>query len=142
MRCSRCVGPKSKPNFVADWVLDASAVIAFLKGEPGADFVGQRIHAGVITAVNLSEVAAVWLALSQDAAGTEAVLMELPCDVASVGGELGVRAGLMISQTGSRGLSLGDRICLAYAERVGLPVLTADRPWAALDIGVDVRLIR
>jgi PIN domain nuclease of toxin-antitoxin system len=127
---------------MADWVLDASAVIAFLNQEPGGDFVGERIHMGVITAVNLSEVASVWLARSQDVVGTEAFLEELPCEIANVGGELGIRAGLMIAQTRSRGLSLGDRICLAYAERVGLPVLTADRPWADLDIGVDVRLIR
>lgn len=40
------------------------------------------------------------------------------------------------------GLSLGDRACLALAKREVLPVLTADRVWSELDIGVEVRLIR
>lgn len=41
------------------------------------------------------------------------------------------------------GLSLGDRACLALGRRLGLPILTADRAWAELDLpGVEVRLIR
>jgi ribonuclease VapC len=40
------------------------------------------------------------------------------------------------------GLSLGDRACLALGRRLGLPVLTADREWAAVSVGVEVRLIR
>jgi len=38
--------------------------------------------------------------------------------------------------------SLGDRVCLALARRRGLPVLTTDKPWADLDLGIEVRLIR
>ena len=41
-----------------------------------------------------------------------------------------------------RNISLGDRACLALARIRNWPALTADRPWAALDIGVEVRLIR
>ena len=44
--------------------------------------------------------------------------------------------------TRSRGLSLGDRACLQLATRRGLPALTADRAWAEIDAGVEVRLIR
>ena len=41
-----------------------------------------------------------------------------------------------------QGLSLGDRSCLALGLRLGRPVLTADRGWLAVDVGVSVRLIR
>ena len=40
------------------------------------------------------------------------------------------------------GLSLGDRACLSLAHRIGLPALTADRAWSALDLEIEVRLIR
>jgi PIN domain nuclease of toxin-antitoxin system len=40
------------------------------------------------------------------------------------------------------GLSLGDRACLSLARRLGLPAFTADRHWATLDLGVEVRLVR
>ena len=127
---------------MAEWVLDASAVLAYLKREPGGRYVGDRLDSSVITAVNFAEVATVWTDMSNDASESNLVMDSLSCEVASIDRAVGLRAGLIRQQTRSRGLSLGDRICLAYAERVGLPVLTADRPWAELDIGVDVRLIR
>jgi len=44
--------------------------------------------------------------------------------------------------TATGALSLGDRACLALGERLGLPVVTADRAWADLDLDVAVSLIR
>lgn len=38
--------------------------------------------------------------------------------------------------------SLADRVCLALAIDRGLPVVTADRKWAELDLGIDIRMIR
>jgi PIN domain nuclease of toxin-antitoxin system len=50
-------------------------------------------------------------------------------------------AGLHVI-TGRRGLSLGDRACLALGLRLKLPVITADRTWVGLRLGVTVRAIR
>jgi PIN domain nuclease of toxin-antitoxin system len=50
-------------------------------------------------------------------------------------------AALYPKATG-KGLSLGDRACLALAQRLGAPALTAERVWAELDLDIDVQLIR
>lgn len=44
--------------------------------------------------------------------------------------------------TRSRGLSIGDRACLALALEEGLPALTTDRAWSELAVGVPVRTLR
>lgn len=51
-------------------------------------------------------------------------------------------AGNLWKQTKELGLSLGDRACLALAQHLELPVLTADKIWQQLDIGVSIQLIR
>jgi ribonuclease VapC len=40
------------------------------------------------------------------------------------------------------GLSLCDRACLALAQSLALPALTADRSWARLDLGIAIEVIR
>jgi ribonuclease VapC len=44
--------------------------------------------------------------------------------------------------TKAQGLSLADRACLALARRLDIPVITADREWAGLDLDITIRLIR
>ena len=56
--------------------------------------------------------------------------------------ELAYRAGLLRSATRSAGLSLGDRACLALAERLGVPALTTDRIWGTLQLGIQIEVIR
>jgi ribonuclease VapC len=126
---------------MAEWVLDSSAVLAFIRGEPGGDEAAARFPASSISSVNLAEVVGrlVDLGLSEAEAARRA---RGPYAVADFDAALGVRAGLLRHATGHLGLSLGDRACLALAERERLPVLTADRSWAGLDIGVEIRLIR
>ena len=123
-------------------VLDASAVIAFLRREKGADVVASAIPGAAISAVNLSEVAT-WLS----DAGTEDVKirltlngLQLECN--DFDGEAAFASAGLRRATREKGLSFGDRACLALAKRLDLPVLTADRSWAELDLGVEVRLIR
>ncbi len=44
--------------------------------------------------------------------------------------------------TKSRGLSLGDRACLALAMSTGATAVTADRSWADLGLAVSIEVIR
>ena len=121
-------------------VLDASALLAGLKGEPGADRVAAALDSAVISAVNFAEVAG---GLARGGAGPErvlAVLQTLACLVIPADEDMAVEAGLMRALTDRAGLSLGDRFCLALGRRLRAPVLTADRQWALIADAVGVRV--
>lgn len=123
-------------------VLDASAVLAVLKLEPGGDAVADVLHQAIISTVNLSEV--VTSLVNQGAPFSRAaeVARSLTIEVIPFDEALAFATASLRAATNTRGLSFGDRACVALARHVSLPVMTADTVWAKLDIGVDVRVIR
>ncbi len=123
-------------------VYDSSAVLAILLDEPGARRAAETLDHGVLSAVNASEVVARLIdrgAKDDDARGA---LPGLDLAVRPFDESLAVAAGLLRRSTRRRGLSLGDRACLALALRERAPVLTADRAWTELELDVEVELIR
>lgn len=125
-------------------VVDASAVLAMTFGERGGDAVALRLQeeGGLIGAVNYAEVSARLVDAGYSDADVVGTMRDLRALVTAFDRDLAVETGLMRRATRDRGLSLGDRACLALARREGLSILTADRAWAALDVGVEVELIR
>jgi ribonuclease VapC len=123
-------------------VLDASALLALLFAEPGAELVADTIADGAATsAVNFSEVATVLVRHQRDPA---AILAPVRAQVVvePFTDDDALTAAAMYPATASRGLSLGDRSCLALARRLEAPAFTAERVWAELAVRVEVRLIR
>lgn len=129
-------------------VLDASAMLAYLRDESGADAVSDALDAGAaIGAANWAEVLTKLAELGEDPdaaaarlakAGVLGSLLSVhPLDEAAAR-----RIARLRASTRAAGLSLGDRACLALGKALGLPVLTADRAWARLKLGVTVRMIR
>jgi ribonuclease VapC len=57
-------------------------------------------------------------------------------------GESAYLAGILRRATRGHGLGLGDRACLALAQRLGAAAFTADRSWSRLDVDVPIELIR
>jgi ribonuclease VapC len=129
---------------VSECVLDASAVIALMRGEPGHESVAECLVGlpAKISAVNLTEVVAKlaqegW---REDAIRGDALLEAL--DTVDFDKDLCFTAGLLRPLTMRAGLSLADRACLALAQRLGLPAVTADRSWTALQLPITVQCIR
>jgi PIN domain nuclease of toxin-antitoxin system len=125
-------------------VLDASALIASLLGEPGADVVDGALDGAIMSTVNLAEVAGHFGRGGAAAQRVEELLSGLPIDYVAPDRDLALRAGAMRAQTDRLGLALGDRFCLALAKSLGFPAVSADRAWldVAPSLGVEVRLIR
>lgn len=113
---------------MSDVVLDASALLAFVQGEDGSKVVETELLNGSrCGAANWSEVAQKLLAAGRDWDLVRALLVSYSVTVEPVTGPDAEWAAHRW-QTGE-GLSLGDRLCLALAERLDVDVLTADRTW-------------
>ena len=123
-------------------MLDASAVLALLFDEPGADEVENAIGRAVIATVNWSEVCQWLIERGGDSGVARDHLIDAGLAFEGVTVADAETAAAFRRTTRSAGLSLGDRCCLAVAVRLGRPALTADRAWAAVEAGVAVRLIR
>jgi ribonuclease VapC len=128
-------------------VLDASALLASVFQEPGADRVEQEmLDTSFMSSVNLTEVITRMLDRGSSEAVIYGILANMNVAVVPFDEELACRAGLLRTTTRPAGLSLGDRACLALAERLDLPALTADRSWATLQLdarlGIQVEVVR
>jgi ribonuclease VapC len=123
-------------------VLDASALLATLRDEPGGEAVEAWLQGASISAVNLSEVIAKFAEWDTPPEVISATLAELNLDVRPFDRSQAERAGHLRSATRRFGLSLGDRACLALAQELGFPAITTDKAWANLDIGIEIELIR
>jgi len=123
-------------------VLDASALLAMLNDEPGAERVAAVIERAVVSSVNFSEVVATLAEYGMEDEVIEKALVGLGLDVVAFDRDSAWTAGLLRPVTRHLGLSLGDRACLATGIRHGIPVFTTDRRWSELELGVAVELAR
>lgn len=120
-------------------VLDASAVLALLYGEPGQEEIRKRIRGTDVRvgAVNVSEVSAKLAEAGLEKAEVREALGALSPTVHPFDEDLALEAGALRPATRERGLSLGDRACLALTNSLGVGALTTDGGWDGLD-GVEV----
>lgn len=123
-------------------VLDSSAILAVFREERGRDMVASRLFQGLTCSVNLTEVVTKMLDQGIALFDIEETVSGLCGRIIDFDRDLAIQAGLLRTATHHKGLSLGDRACLALAMRERLPVMTADRAWSDLDLPVEVVLIR
>lgn len=123
-------------------VLDASAVLAFMFGERGADIVEEHLSSAIICTPNITEIVTRLIDEGRTAEEASNQYLALGLRAVELDRALALRAGILRTIGRDRGLSLGDRACLALAEREKLAAVTADRAWRDLQLGVEIRLIR
>ena len=110
-------------------VLDASAVLALVRDEPGGDKVAEHVGRGAISAVNLQEVVKELLVSGLEQPIIRELLGELRLDVRAHDTDAAFAAAALHEQTKQFGRGIGDRSCMALALSLGVPALTADREW-------------
>lgn len=123
-------------------VLDASALLAFLHDEPGADRVREAFDGALVSAVN-------WAEVIQKSLWRQAEVLGMREEFAEVGVTFEPFTALQAETTAhlweksrKHGLSLADRACLALAIERRATVLTADRAWTDLKLGIDIQYVR
>ena len=125
-------------------LLDASALIALLHDEPGADVVAQALanDEGAISVVNLAEVLERGIRLEVDRELSALLTyLQKQVTIVPVTEADALTAAELYPSTRQPALSLADRLALATARRLDVPIFTADHAWADVP-GIDVRLIR
>lgn len=130
--------------FVADPILDASAVLAVIFEEAGADRVATYLPGARISAINAAEVMSKLADLGMPDDTIDAIMDDLQLTVLPFDAVHARESARLRPLTRPLGLSLGDRGCLAVAKQFEAPVLTTDRTWARLDdaVGVTIELLR
>jgi PIN domain nuclease of toxin-antitoxin system len=124
-------------------VLDASAILAVINIEPGAEKLTPELLArAVVSTVNLAEVQTKLVSRGwsseqawEDATSPVREVLAFDEEQARVAGDL-------VTQTRHLGLSLGDRACLALGIALKVPVYTAEKAWKKVKAGVRVHVIR
>jgi ribonuclease VapC len=129
-------------------VLDASAFLAYLRDEPGAEIVENSLIDGCyISIINWVEVLSKIIDLGESPDEIikqlrDEGLLENSLEIIACSEEDAITIAKFRPLTKSAGLSLGDRACLALGKRFNLPVLTADKVWSSLSLGITINLIR
>jgi PIN domain nuclease of toxin-antitoxin system len=123
-------------------ILDASALLAFLHNEPGAERVRIALDTAQVSTVNWAEVLQKSLRRQVDITGMQEEFTEIGVTFEPFTPNQAELTALLWDKTRKFGLSLADRSCLALAIEKDAVVLTADRAWAKLDLGIEIQLVR
>lgn len=127
---------------MASAILDASALLAHIRGEPGSEPVAEIAVDAFMSTVNLAEVFSKLLERTLTAEQADEIIYRYGFGVVPFDERLARRVGELRPATKTLGLSLGDRACLALAQREGLPVVTTDRNWTKLTLGIEIKVVR
>lgn len=130
------------PEATAAVVLDASAVLALLAEEPGADQVEGLLDGSAMSTVNVAEVVQKSMQHGVDTEGLEYDLQGLGVELVPFDVTQARATAELWELSPKAGLSLGDRACLSLAAGLGAVAVTTDRRWSALDLGVRVQVVR
>lgn len=124
-------------------ILDASATIAALSNEKGAEKVKPLLPLSVMSSVNISEVAKYLIETNNKTKSqAEDIIDKTIQNIIPFTKSQAMLSAELIKVTKPFGISLADRACLALAMETGYPVYTADRLWEKLNLDLDIVFLR
>jgi PIN domain nuclease of toxin-antitoxin system len=123
-------------------VLDASAMLAVLRREPGADVVVPHLRGARMSTVNCAEVLQKSSEIGASAKALLRIMEDLEVQVVDFSLGHATACAALLEPTRSLGLSLGDRACLALGMAEEALVLTADRRWNHPAVTARMKFIR
>ena len=127
---------------MSEYVLDASALLTILNQEPGKERVEAILGQATVSTVNVAETIGKLIDAGMTSANAIASVELLHLEVIDFDMEMARIAGSLKQSTKKLGLSLGDRCCLALGIVRGSIVVTADRLWSRLRLGIQVEVLR
>jgi PIN domain nuclease of toxin-antitoxin system len=120
----------------------SSAIIALIEKEPGAEAAEPYVVNALTLTVNFTEVVGYFSRRIESESALRSIVRPFTKNIVPYDAEMAFMAGHLVCKTRHLGLSLGDRACLALGITKKLPVFTADRLWAKLNLPVEVQLLR
>jgi PIN domain nuclease of toxin-antitoxin system len=123
-------------------VIDTSVILALWNREPGWERAEEEINGSVASSLIHAEFVTYLALRGVHELGIINVWTGLQIAVQVFDETQSLAAGLLSPLTKPFGLSLADRACLVLARQLGVPVVTADRAWKKLDLGIEIRVIR
>lgn len=127
---------------MSEFVADASAVLAYALGERGEEKVAEVRERCIVATPNLLEAFSKLIRADFPVDRVQFFLTQFFPRVAHLDRELAEAAGALHASTRRQGLSQADCVCLMLGMQLGAKILTADRRWQELDLGVKLELIR
>ena len=123
-------------------VFDASALLVLLNKEPGHELVERYLPQAMMSAVNFAEVITVLVNVGVPLSEATTLTSELITIIEPFNADQAVATAELRKTTKTLGLSLGDRACLALAQKKQLPVITADKIWKEIKLPIEIKLAR
>jgi PIN domain nuclease of toxin-antitoxin system len=115
-----------------EYLLDASALLAVLLGEPGQEHVLAILDRSFVHSVNVAEVIARLIRSGVPVKAAKSAVSELHLETEHEFREPAL-CGEMLAASRELGLSLGDCVCLTTAAMSGAIAVTADRVWSKVN---------
>ena len=124
-------------------VFDSSALITLFAKELGYEFVRQNLRYAIISSVNIAEVYKYCIEVQNLTEDDSINLIKLSgIKIIDFCKEQAIISAKIIKKTKQYGLSLGDRSCIALAIFKNCPILTCDKIWKKVDLGVEFIMAR
>jgi ribonuclease VapC len=124
-------------------VLDASALLALIQNEKGADVVKPLLNKSVMSTINVAEALAVLQRVDITPKDALVSIREMIPELIPFDAIQAQCVAELQPYVKHKGLSLGDRVCLSLGQKLKAPVYTADQVWAELQLtDITINLIR